>query len=106
MNPPIDPVVEALLSMLSPAQYQQTQVTSASSMEAHVPQNPTHLADQSMWNDPTFCTSFQQDVVDEFAGKMGSSNPFGVQFDGMTSAGEMLGYDPSTTWSSAPHGFA
>ncbi|KAI0092329.1 fungal-specific transcription factor domain-containing protein [Irpex rosettiformis] len=103
MQPPIDPIVEALLSMLSPAQYQQAQVTTPN-IDEPMSQNPGNFVDGSLWNDSTFGTSFQRDTTDGFSGK--NFDPVIAQLDGSTSSGTTLGYDPSTTWSSAPSGFA
>ncbi|KAI0688002.1 fungal-specific transcription factor domain-containing protein [Cytidiella melzeri] len=82
MQPPINPVLEALLSMLSPAQYQQAEMASTSLTVLH---NTGSIDNDTLWTD--VMSGLNTD---------GAIHPDTVDFGSV---------DPSIAWSSAPGGF-
>lgn len=92
MNPAIDPVMEALLSMLSPTQYQQPQVAPSSATGDFTPDTgDTH--NSSAWDNA---------MLPNLSTAVATS---GAQVDSLFPPVTSSKYDPSANWSSAPSGF-
>ncbi|KAI0790296.1 fungal-specific transcription factor domain-containing protein [Irpex lacteus] len=92
MNPAIDPVMEALLSMLSPTQYQQPQVAPSSATGDFTPDTgDTHSS--SAWDNAMLPNSSTAVATS------------GSQVDSLFPPVTSSKYDPSANWSSAPSGF-
>ena len=93
---PIDPVIQALLSMLSPAQYQQPQSSPAM---GEMPPSSHGVQGGTAWNHDILAA----DVNSGIPRTMGAASD--LHSPHTTVPGGISEWDPSSTWTSAPSGF-